>query len=564
MSSPLVRYPWLSPRVIGWGTAALLLVGLFVMLPYQHGTFADRLSVFVGWWRFTNEQSEWAFCPLVPLVSAWFGWQRRAELQALPLRGHWSGLAILALALFSYWIGFHADTCYPGFAAFQLAVAGFIIWMCGLEWMRVLLFPWLFLVFMWPVYPLEDQLAQPLRMITAGWASRVLSLIGQPTVNEGAQLLSAANPARELAVGQLFRLDVAEACSGIRSLYALMMLAAIYGYVFLRGLWPRVALFFSAIPLAMVGNLVRMVLLAFGSVWFGPEIAIGRTVDGIEEISLYHELAGYMVFAVALVGMFAISSFLEGKHWKHKKTRKVVSAAVTEAVESIQPFAIRAGIAIVLGGFTVLRCVLPSSQPELSPPPVTMEMPTQSGAMQSQEMPMTAAERMALNPDITLTRRIYVGQEQQMLATLVLSGQTRRGLHRPDVCLPGAGWNIMSKQPVSLHLNDGREVDGMLMRLVRDYKDEKTGQLMRMRGLNIFWYQGWGTSTSNYYHHVFTTYFDSIFRNLNHRWALVSFFTQLPPEPFDAGNNMAEAKSLLDLEDFVQTLAPALVVQPKE
>lgn len=551
---------------MAWSAVALLALVMFGLWPYQHWYFEEKLSLFTGWWRFTGENAEWAFCPLVPLVSAWFGWQRRAELKALPLRGHWSGLVLIALAMFCYWVGYRADTAYPGFLSVQLMVAGLILWLAGTEWMRVLMFPWLFLVFMWPVYPLEDQLASPLRVMTAGWASKVLSLIGLANSNEGSKILSAANQTRELAQGDLFQLDVADACSGIRSLYALMMLAALYGYVFLRGLWPRLALFVSAVPLAVTGNIVRMVLLALGCIWFGPEVAIGRNVDGIEEVSLYHELAGFAVFGVALGGMFAISSVLEGRHWKRLKrpaAKAVASASASGFGSALSQMIRRAGAALGMGAATLVLCSSSSSQPPLSPPGVSMTMPTSVDAMQGQEVPMTQMERQGLNADITLSRSVYIGPGgKQMSATVVLSGNTRRGLHRPDVCLPGAGWNIVGRQPLPLQLNDGHEVKAMMMRMFRDVKDERTGLIVRQRGINLFWYQGYGTSTPNYYHHVFTTYMDSIFRGLNHRWALVSFFTQMPPEQPGMMDGLAEAKGLLELREFVQTVAPKLIVHP--
>lgn len=565
MSSSTSRPSWLSPGVLGWTVSGVVLVLMFGWWPYQHWYFDEKLSIFTGWWRFTGENAEWAFCPIVPLVSAWFGWQQRAQLRAIPVRGHWSGVVLLALAMLAYWVGYQADTAYPGFAAFQLIVAGLILWLGGIEWMRILFFPWLFLSFMWPVYPLEDQLASPLRVFTAGWASTILDLIGLANDNEGSKILSSADAARGLVQGQRFQLDVADACSGIRSLYALMMLAALYGYVFLRGLWPRVILFVSAVPLAVAGNLVRMILLALGSVWFGPEVAIGRMVDGVEEISLFHELAGFAVFAVALVGMFAISSVLEGKHWKRAKrvVARPVDAASVESIADLKPMIIRSSVVALFGAASILRCASPSSQPPLSPSPVNMELPVSLGEMQSQEFPMTQAERDNLSADIALARRVYIGPGgRQMLATLVLSGQTRRGLHRPDVCLPGAGWNIVGRQEMPVMLGDGREEGAMMMRLFRDMPDPQTGVLKRQRGINLFWYQGYGTATPDYYGHVFTTYFDSILRNLNHRWALVSFFVQLPPTEPGIMDGMTEAKGLLDLQEFIQQIAPQMIVTP--
>lgn len=558
----VLRTRLLSPSGVGALLAVVTLAVLFALWPYQHWTFQGRVSLLAGWWRFVQENEEWIFCPLVPIASLVLAWQRRSELAAIRWQGHWSGLVLFALAMFCYWVGHQADTAYPGFAAAQLGVAALIVWHCGYGWMRVLLFPCLFLVFMWPVFPLEDQVALPLRMLTAGWSSKLLNLLGVANVREGTGLLSAADSARSLEAGQLFKLDVAAPCSGIRSLYSLMMLSALYGYLFLRGFWPRVLLFISAMPLAIVGNLVRMVLLALGCLWFGPEVAIGRNVDGEEVVSLYHELAGYAVFAVALAGMFSLSSILEGRHWKRWKKPPASDTPVIVGTGSTHWSDIHRGIWVAaLGGVTLVLCSGIVPPPSLSPPGVEMHLPLSIASAQGQEFPMTQRERDGLAADITLSRNGYIGAEgQQWIATIVLSGETRRGLHRPDVCLPGQGWGIMDRQVVPIQLPDGRAIYAMMLRVYRDIKDPASDQLIRQRGINLFWYQGYnGVTTPNYYKHVFDTYFDSIFKRLNHRWALVSFFTQLPDSRTDSLDGMAEAKALLDLQQFIGDVAPGII-----
>jgi len=191
-----------------------------------------------------GENDEWIFCPLVPVVSAWLAWARRVELRRLTVRPSWLGLVVLALGLFRrIGSGIVRTRRIPASLRFRSWSRGLILLLAGGGWMRVLFFPWLFLVFMWPAFPLEDQLALPLRLMTANLSSQLLNGIGIDTLREGTGLLSAASEGKGLAQGQLFKLDVEDPCSGIRSLYALMMLAALYGYVFLRGLWPRVTLF---------------------------------------------------------------------------------------------------------------------------------------------------------------------------------------------------------------------------------------------------------------------------------------------------------------------------------
>lgn len=548
--------------------AALMLLILFLVWPYQHWTFQGRVSLLDGWWHFVQENEEWVFCPLVPIASLVLAWQRRTELASIPWEGHWSGLLLFVLAMFSYWVGHQADTAYPGFAAAQLSIAAIILWLCGRAWMRLLLFPCLFLVFMWPVFPLEDQVALPMRMLTAGWSSKILSVIGVANVREGTGLLSAADSALGVEQGHLFKLDVAAPCSGIRSLYSLMMLSALYGYLFLRGFWPRVILFSSALPLAIAGNLVRMVLLALGSIWLGTDVAIGRSVDGEEVVSLFHELAGYAVFVVALAGMFSLSSALEGRHWKRwKKTKPAPACPPPATPPMIQAHwsQMNRGLTIVaIGCATLVLCSGIVPPPGLSPPGVNMNLPLSIASAQGQEFPMTQRERDGLAADITLSRNGYIGTDgQQWIATIVLSGETRRGLHRPDVCLPGQGWGIMDRQQIPIQMPDGSELSAMMLRVYRDSKDPATGQFIRQRGINLFWYQGYGgVTTPNYYKHVFDTYFDSIFKRLNHRWALVSFFTQLPDSRTDSMDGMAEAKALLDLQQFIGEIGPTIIHPP--
>jgi exosortase len=550
-----------SAAVVVWGSAALFVITLFVLWPYQHWDDPQRSSVLYGWWLGVSEDAEWLFCPLVPLGSIWLAWAKRAELKALPRRSHWLGWVLLALSLGSYWVGYQADTGYPGFLAVQLSVAALILCFCGMAWMRMLLFPSLFLIFMWPAFPLEDQVAFPMRQLTSALTTELLNVMGIDTVREGTALLSAAEPALGLEQGKKFNLDVADPCSGIRSLYALFMLAALYGYLFLSGFWRRLLLLLAAMPLAIAGNLVRMVMLALASMQFGAEFAIGRNIDGHQEISLFHELAGYAVFVVALGGMFALSSLLEGKHWKRKKKGQatvVVGTSEWALADAIKPALGVLGMAAICLAF----CSSIIEQPPLSPPGVNMIMPLSLGYAQGEEVPISQRERATLAADITLSRVQYLANHRPVLATLVLSGETRRGLHRPDVCLPGQGWQIMDRTELPILMNDGSARDVMMLRVVRDVMTED-GRPMRVRGINLFWYQGYGVATADYYTHVFYSYFDSIVRGINHRWALVSFFTYLPDAGSDQTNSgIAEVQALENLRKFIADASPKMLVSP--
>ena len=249
---------WLA---LGSGVAALVI--LFFAWPYQHWFYTGRSSVMHGWFKTVGESfgGEWMFCYLVPFLVGFLVHLRKEELGRLPLRGEWAGLGIAALSLLLYWAGYKADTGYAGFFAAHIMVAGLIVLLGGWRWMRVLFFPWLFLFFMWPMFPIEERVVGKLRIITASMSGEVLHLMGIDVVREGTALSSASDAARGMKQGDVFRLDVEEPCSGVRSLYSLLMVSALYGYLSLKRTGPRLLLFLSAVPLAMAGNVVRMVLL---------------------------------------------------------------------------------------------------------------------------------------------------------------------------------------------------------------------------------------------------------------------------------------------------------------
>jgi len=554
---------WIKWLPLGCG--ALSMVLLFLVWPYQHWFYEGRSSVMYGWFRIVGSSfnGEWLFCYVVPFICGFLIHLKRDELRRLPLHGEWAGLAVTGVGLLFYWVGYKADTGYAGFFAAQFVIAGLIILLGGWRWMRLLFFPWLFLAFMWPMFPIEERVVGKLRLLTAGLSGELLHLMGIDIIREGTSLSSASDAARNLRQGELFQLDVAEPCSGVRSLYSLLMVGALYGYLSLKRTLPRLVLFASAVPLAIMGNIVRMVLLAIGSIWFGAEFAVGRNLGaGQQEMSTYHTLCGYAVFAVALVGMFGLCSLLERSHWKalkNLKKRAGAKGAASEAGGFDSPRRIflmsGAAIAVAIAGIGI--CAGTNVNPTVAEPGVVMELPLQFGKYQGIPHDMTAIERNILDPGVDLARNQYISADQKMVvATVIRSGLGKRTLHRPEVCLPGQGWNITDSMPIPIKLANGRTIEATLLRMFRDIETAQ-GQRMRVRALNIYWYIGSdGTTSPDYYDHIRISYFDAVFKNLTHRWAMASFFLPIAEADIGIANPMSEAIALEDLRDFASQIAP--------
>lgn len=552
---PVPSAPAARGRAGAWALSGAVLLVLAAVWPYQHWDFEKRSSLVGGIVRKALQDSEWLFCLAVPFIVGWLVWRMRRDLRALPLQGSWLALPPLVLGMAFYWFGYKADTAYPGYLALQLLTLGLILGTGGRAWLRWLLFPWLFLVFMWPMLPLETRLAFPLRVFTARASAGLLNLLGMDVVRDGTGLHSAADAARGLAQGALFKLDVEEPCSGIRSLFSLLMISALYGWLSLKAWGARLLLFASAIPFAVLGNLVRMVLLTVASRWFGEEFAVGRNVDGHQEMSAFHTLAGFAVFGVALAGTFGLSSLLERLR-PGRPVSRPADAPAAPLRPSRAPFL--AGLAVCAAGLAV--CARTDTAYRVGPPGIGLELPERLAGFDSQEMPMSAKEKQVLHEEVQISRRFYFKPDRAVLATVVLSGAEKRSLHEPQVCLPGQGWVIGAKTFLELDLGRDRPVRATLLSLHRDAQNP-AGQRVRTRALNIYWYVGSdGTAAASYDEHVSKSYVDAVLRNLNHRWALLSFFAPLKEEVIGSlADPYAELAALEDLKAFVRELVPPLL-----
>lgn len=289
---------------------ALLIVFIeacLALMPYGFGYGDERVSLawFLqhGW-----KQDEWKHCWLILPFFCFLVYQVYDHLAALKPKGEWLGLVAFIFCLFVYYIGFRVDNIQLGIFAMWVTAPSLVLWLAGWNALSILAFPLLFLFFAWPVGFLESAITFPLRVLMSHAAVFSLNFIGIDVVRSGTGILSAPEPLLGIPAGKKFAVDVADPCSGIRSLFSLMMASAIYGHVTLRNWWQKWILFACSAPLAIAGNLARILMLTIGTIVFGPEFAIGK--NPLSEPSLFHMVAGYLVFGVAIGGMIGIAKVM--------------------------------------------------------------------------------------------------------------------------------------------------------------------------------------------------------------------------------------------------------------
>jgi exosortase len=268
------------PLVVG---AWILVLGALLVLLYDETT---RRMV-MQWWN--EEDYNHGF--VVPLFSAYLVWQDKDRLRALLVRHDARGLLVLGLGLLLFVVGSVGAELFLQRSSMVVVLAGLVLLVLGAEWLRALAFPLLFLVFAVPLPAVvRNVVAFPLQLFAAQTATFCLFTAGVPVVREGNVIVLAQTT-----------LEVADACSGIRSLQALLALAAVYAFLTQSRTWKRLVLFFAAIPIAIAANAFRVSGTGLLAHFYGLEAAQG----------FYHSLAGYLMFGVAFVGLLACGTLLD-------------------------------------------------------------------------------------------------------------------------------------------------------------------------------------------------------------------------------------------------------------
>jgi exosortase len=226
----------------------------------------------------------------VPQFALYILWQDRKRLQAIAPSPSWAGLPLIVLGLLMLIIGVLGAELFFSRVSLLILLAGLVILFQGWNFFRAILFPLAFLLLMIPIPALIlQQITFPLQMLAAKLATALLQLVQVPVLREGNVIVLASMP-----------LDVAEACSGIRSLLTLVTLAIIYGYLMETRIWMRVLLAISAVPIAVAANSFRIFGTGLLVQYWDPDKAEG----------FFHTFSGWLIFVVALVMLFALHRLL--------------------------------------------------------------------------------------------------------------------------------------------------------------------------------------------------------------------------------------------------------------
>jgi exosortase len=246
---------------IYWGVAAKLVYDWYTEPDFSHGF-------------------------LVPLFSAYLVWTKRDVLQRTPVRQSWGGVWLVIAGVLTLFLGVYGAELFLARISLLMLLGGLIWTMAGRQMLRELRFPLLVLLLAipWPMV-IYNQVTFPLQIFASKLASAALPLFGVPVMRDGnvIQLPS-------------MQLEVAEACSGIRSLMSLFTAAVFYGYFLEPSVKRRVILALAALPIAVLANGARIVGTGLAVQYWDPEKALG----------FFHEFSGWLIFVVSLILLYLL------------------------------------------------------------------------------------------------------------------------------------------------------------------------------------------------------------------------------------------------------------------
>lgn len=446
----------------------LLFATSFVLLL---ALYRESLATLLTWW----ESPEYSHGYMIPVVALFLLWQRINDLPAAMQRGSWTGLGILIVGLFFYVIGVLSKTSTLAQYGFLFSLFGIALAFIGSQAMRLIWVVPFYLIFMIPLPGFfYTTLSSNMQLLSSEIGVSVIRLFGISVYLEG----------NVIDLGAM-KLQVAEACSGMRYLFPLMSFGFLIAYVYRGSLWQRIFLFLSTIPITILMNSFRIGV-------------IGVTVDkwGIQMAQGFlHDFEGWVVFMGCVCILFSeimIFHIFQSDRTRMLDKINLETPRITVGLKDFNVTGARQKPFIV--GIVLLAVLSPILFQIKIPVEITparqpfSEFPTTHNGWSGQFEPLTkdVLDILKLSDYIQAN---YISNTSDVPVNFYVawydSQRKGDGIHSPLLCIPGGGWEIEDLKPYSVpntrHANGHPiEVNRLIIK-----KNEST-QLV------YYWYEGRG------------------------------------------------------------------------
>jgi len=422
--------PWLRELPF-WGLAAVNLALLLYV-------FRDSAASTIDTWLNSDEYN---YGPIVPPIAALMIWRdlRRTDR---PFIGGWSGVAVAAVGLLLGVVEFLTQTRFPGQLGLFVAVIGGIMAWQGWARSRVIWPGLVFLLFGLPLTAgIQAQLTAFLQLISSQGAVAILRAVSITVLREG----------NIIDLGSM-KLEVAEACSGLRYLFPLASFAFLTAYIFMAPRWARLLIFASSVPITIAMNIFRIALTGVLVEEFGSSAAEG----------FFHAFEGWAVYCLCLVLLFAEMKVLcyltaGGPSLMRRLDFDVPKRAVWRPAEATRPALPSIAVAALSVIVILVEVIIGTrSDAALTRLPFTM-FPHQVAEWNGVDAPVDQQSLQALKATDYLSLNYVKGDGAYVNTWIAYYDAQYSGVaaHSPQVCIPGGGWEIESIEHRDLPLDTG-------------------------------------------------------------------------------------------------------------
>lgn len=493
-----------SPSIFIWRASWPTLLGIALVACVSMLPFWDGLTQLWAWWSASPEDS---YGMLIPPVAAFLIWQQKDRLEREAFTGSWWGPVLVLLSGVVLLLG-QLGTIYAMVQnAFVLSLCGLVLAFLGWRAFRLIAVPLLILFFAVP-FPafLVGNLSNTLELLSSRIGVAFMRLFDVSVYLEG----------NVIDLGG-YKLQVADACSGLRYLFPLMTIGFLMAYFYKGAMWKRVLLFLSSIPITILMNSLRVGIIGITVERWGIAMAEG----------FLHEFQGWVIFmasAVLMLGEMALLNRLGHETGTFRQLFGIEFPAPTPKGATIRRRGVPASFlaaVIVLLAFVAATFLLRRPVEVIPARASFVDFPMQLGAWQGRRDSLEGVYVDALKLDDYLLADFAGSSNGAVNLYIAYYSSQRKGeaVHSPRTCLPGGGWQIREFGQRTLPTSVGaRQLE--VNRAVMAQGSE--------RELVYYWFQQRGRIVTNEYAVKWYLFRDAL---TLHRTdgAMVRLITMLPP-----------------------------------
>ena len=391
--------------------------------------FSDGLAHMMREWQ---GKEEYSYGYLIPFITLFLIWQKKEILRRTPFNGSWAGMGVICVGVFLFVAG-NLSVLYSIIQySFLVVLAGAVLTLIGWQAFKIISVPLFVLAFMIPLPDFIYQgLSANLQLLSSQLGVWIIRLFGISVYLQG----------NVIDLG-IYKLQVAEACSGLRYLFPLMTFGFITAYFYKVALWKRIVIFLSTIPITVLMNSIRIGVIGIMVNSWGESMAEG----------FLHDFEGWVVFMVCL-GVLMGEMWLLARIGKDPRPlREVFGLVLPRAIPAAsrveyrtipKPF-LAAALLLVL--VTIISTLLPARVEVVQPREEFASFPMNFGNWRGERQTMDKVYVDSLKFDDYILAE-YAGADNQhvgLYAAYYASQRTKGVPHSPRACIPGDGWQITS------------------------------------------------------------------------------------------------------------------------